>query len=81
MILRVFAVNWRLLMTICLVMYLLLFRDTRGVDCVYLLRMSQLLRYFSTMDLCVSWIGLLDFELSAMLVYTSAKLRDSACLE
>ena len=41
------------------------------VDCVYLLRMSPLLRSFSTMDLCVSWIGQLDFELSAMLVYTS----------
>jgi len=27
------------------------------VDCVYLLRMSPLLRSFSTMDLCVSWIG------------------------
>jgi len=33
------------------------------------------------MDLCVSWIGQLDFELSAMLVYMSAELRDSACLE
>jgi len=51
------------------------------VDCVYLLRMSPLLRSFSTMDLCVSWRGQLDFELSAMLVYTSAELRDSACLE
>jgi len=50
------------------------------VDCVYLLRMSPLLRSFSTMDLCVSWIGQLDFELSAMLVYTSDELRDSACL-
>ena len=36
---------------------------------------------FSTMDLCVSWIGQLDLELSAMLVYTSAELLDSACLE
>jgi len=51
------------------------------VDCVYLLRMSPPLRSFSTMDLCVSWIGQLDFELSAMLVYTLAELRDSACLE
>ena len=33
------------------------------------------------MDLCATWIGQLDFELSAMLVYTSAELRDSACLE
>ena len=39
-------------------------------DCVYLLRMSPLLRSFSTMDLRVSWIGQLDFELSAMLVYS-----------
>jgi len=51
------------------------------VDCVYLLRMSPLSRSFSTMDLCVSWIGQLDFELSVMLVYTSAEPRDSACLE
>jgi len=51
------------------------------VDCVSLLRMSPLLRSVSTMDSCVSWIGQLDFELSAMLVYTSAELRDSACLE
>jgi len=51
------------------------------VDCVYLLHMSPQLRSFSTMDLRASWIGQLDFELSAMLVYTSAKLRDSACLE
>ena len=51
------------------------------VDCVYLLRMLPLLRSFSTMDLCATWIGQLDFELSAMLVYTSAELRDSACLE
>jgi len=50
-------------------------------DCVYMLHMSPRLRSFSTMDLCVSWIGQLDFELSAMLVYTSAELRDSACLE
>ena len=35
----------------------------------------------ATMDLCVSCIGQLDFELSAMLVYTLAELRDSACLE
>jgi len=35
------------------------------LDCVYLLRMSPLLSTFSTMDLCVSWIGQLDFELSA----------------
>jgi len=35
------------------------------LDCVYLLRMSPLFRSFSTMDLCVSWIGQLDFELSA----------------
>jgi len=53
----------------------------QSVDCMYLLHMSPLLRSFSTMDLCVSWIGQLVFELSAMLVYTSAKLRDSACLE
>ena len=33
------------------------------VDCVYLLHMSPLLRSFSTMDLRVSWIGQLDFEL------------------
>ena len=51
------------------------------VECEYLLRMLLLLRSFLTMDLCVSWIGQLDFELSAMLVYTSAELRDSACLE
>jgi len=51
------------------------------VDCMYLLRMSPLLRSFSTMDLCVSWIGQLDFELLAMSVYMSAEQRDSACLE
>ena len=69
----------RLLMTICL--SVVVQRYSWRVDCVYLLRMSPLLRSFSTMDLCVSWIGQLDFELSAMLVYTSAELRDSACLE
>ena len=40
----------------------------RRVDCMYLLHMSPLLRSFSTMDLCVSWIG--------CLLYTSPSPRD-----